>query len=310
MRAVVVLLAMLSAVFMALGIVIRQRATMEVPPDRGVSATMYTTLVRSPLWWAGTGTAVVGYLCQALALAYGSLILVQPLLVSSLLFALPISAYLADRRVTASEWSWAVLLTVALAVFLLLAKPQAGDYSMAGPAWELAAVVVAPVVLVCVVIGARSSGRLRAVLLAVAVGVLFGVVAVLTKLTVHGLNEGGIWELATSPASYLLVVVGVVAMLLQQSALHAGALQVSLPTMLVLEPVVAVLLGVFVFGEELTASGIGIVALPAAIVAMAAATVALGRDEGALEEKLEAEVARRAETRPSTTVESDGQPAS
>ena len=88
-------------------------------------------------------------------------------------------------------------------------------------------------------------------------------------------------------------MIGVVATLLQQSAFHAGALQTSVPTMLVLEPVVAVLLGAVVFGEQLAASGFAAVALALAVIAMVAATIALGRDEGAYEEELEAEVARR-----------------
>lgn len=294
MNALVIALALLAAVCMALGIVIRQRATMEVPQDEGVSATMWATLARKPLWWAGTGVAVLGFVFQALALAYGSLVLVQPLLVSSLLFALPASAYLAHRRVAASEWGWALLLTVGLAVFVILAKPRSGNYRAALPAWTLALAIIVPIVVVCVIVGARSLGRVRAVLLAFAVGVLFGVVAVLTKLTVQAYAEGELVGMLKEPAFYVLLVVGVTATLLQQSALHAGALQVSLPTMLVLEPVVAVLLGVIVLGETLTTDRIGLFVLPVALAAMAAATIALGREEGAHEEELEAEKVRRA----------------
>ena len=289
MRALVVLLALLAAVFMALGIVIRQRATMEVPAEHGVSTTMFTTLLRKPLWWAGTAVAVTGYVFQALALTHGSLLIVQPLLVSSLLFALPISARLAHRRVTTSEWMWASLLTAGLAVFVLLAHPSRGqDYRGVALAWTLVVAVITPIVVVCVAIGARSTGRLRAVLLAAAVGVLFGVIAVLTKITVQKLDEDGVLSLLAVPAPYLLVIVSVGATLLQQSALHAGALQVSVPTMLVLEPVVAVVLGVVILGETLAGGGAAAVVLPLAVAAMAAATVALGRDEGALEEQLQA----------------------
>ena len=90
------------------------------------------------------------------------------------------------------------------------------------------------------------------------------------------------------------MVLGVFATLLQQSAFHAGALQTSVPTMLVLEPVVAVLLAALVLGEELEAGRYEAIALAVAIAAMTAATVALGRDEGAYEAELEMKVARRA----------------
>ena len=48
-----------------------------------MSASMFRSLVRNPMWWAGTGTAVLGYAFQALALSFGSLLLVQPLLVAT-----------------------------------------------------------------------------------------------------------------------------------------------------------------------------------------------------------------------------------
>src|SRR5436190_13504960 len=63
-----VLLAVLAAVFLAIGIVVRQRATMDVPQEHGVSSVMFLTLLRRPLWWAGTAAAVAGYVFQAMAL--------------------------------------------------------------------------------------------------------------------------------------------------------------------------------------------------------------------------------------------------
>ena len=289
----VVLLSLLAALFLAIGIVVRQRATIDVPPEHGVSSVMLLTLVRRPLWWAGTAAAVAGYVFQALALVNGSLLLVQPILVSALLFALPMSARLAHRRVTRAEWLWALLLTVALAVFVVLAKTRPGDYEASVPLTALVALICTAAVMACVIVAVRTMGWRRAVLLAVAVGVLFGVVAVLTKLFMHLLTHDGLRAVLTTPVPYLLVLLGVVATLLQQSAFHAGSLQTSVPTMLVLEPVIAVLLGAIVLGEQITVNKVTAVAITLALAAMAAATVALGRDEGAYEEELEAAIAKR-----------------
>jgi threonine/homoserine efflux transporter RhtA len=63
--------------------------------------------------------------------------------------------------------------------------------------------------------------------------------------------------------------------------------------MLVFEPLVAVLLGAVVLGEHLDVSRVDAAVLTISTVAMAAATIALGRDEGAYEEQLEAAMARR-----------------
>lgn len=296
-HALVVAAALAGAVFAAIGIVVRQRATMDVPRDSGVSTVMVSTLLRRRLWWAGTAAAVTGYAFQAVALAYGSLILVAPLLVSALLFALPLSARLAHRRVTRTEWGWAVLLTSALGVFVALARTKPGDYEGSEPA----AVVVAGISIVfvggCLLVAVRLSDWRRAILLAIGVGVLFGVVAVLTKIVMHLVREDGALRVLTSPLLYVLIAVGVIATLLQQSAFHAGSLQASVPAMLVLEPVVAVLLGEVVLGEHLAVSKPAAVALAIAVGAMAAATVALGRDEGAYEEELEEELEAAARRR-------------
>lgn len=288
----VVLFALCSAICMAVGIVVRQRATMDVPADQSVSTRMIVTLARRPIWWAGTGAAVAGYVFQALALVKGSLIVVQPLLVSALLFALPLSAKLAGRRVTRREWLWAGLLTIALALFVLLAHPGPPDRAASLPVAALVFGGCGVVIVVCVLIARRLEGSASAVLFAVAVGVLFGVVAVVTKIVMHLLNQRGALGLLATPAPYALIVLGVVATLLQQSAFHAGALQTSVPTMLVLEPVVAVCLGAAVLGEALDVNGYELVALVLAVAAMTAATFSLGRGEGAYEAELEMEAAR------------------
>ncbi|MDT5324594.1 MAG: hypothetical protein QOF25_1746 [Mycobacterium sp.] len=293
-QGLVVLFALCAAVFMAIGIVVRQRATIDVPSDQGVSAVMFTTLLRRPLWWAGTAAAVAGYAFQALALVKGSLILVQPLLVSALLFALPMSARMAGRRVTRGEWLWAGLLTVGLAVFVLLARPGPQERPASLPVSTIVAAVCGMIIVSCVVVAVKIGGWQRAVLLGMAVGVLFGVVAVVTKINMHLLDQRGVLSLLATPAPYALVVLGVAATLLQQSAFHAGALHTSVPTMLVLEPVVAVFLGAILLGEELEAGRYEAIALAIAIAAMTAATVALGRDEGAYEAELEIRAARRA----------------
>jgi len=278
-HAVAILSALLAAFWAAVGIVVRQRVAQGVSADKAMSGTMVTSLVREPLWWAGTLAAVAGYVFQAVALAHGSLLLVQPLLVSSLLFALPLSARVSRQRVSGADWAWAILLTAALAIFVLVGQPREGHNRPPLPAWTLAVVVTVPLVTACIAAARRTFGRLRAMLLAVAVAVVLGMVAVLTKICTHRFAIGGWHGLLTVPAPYLLVVLAVLLTVLQQSAFHAGALQASVPIMLVGEPVVAVLLGIVVLGEHLAVRGSAALVLAAAVVAMGAATIALARDQ-------------------------------
>ena len=169
-----------------------------------------------------------------------------------------------------------------------MARAAPGDYDGS----ERPAVLVAAVALVLALstlpLASRLNGWRRALLLATAVGGLFGVVAVLTKIVMNIVTEGHSARLLLSPVAYVLALVGIVATLLQQSAFHAGSLQASVPAMLVLEPIVAVALGQVILGEHLTVNPQTALVLGIALAAMAAATIALGRDEGAYEEDLEA----------------------
>jgi drug/metabolite transporter (DMT)-like permease len=273
--------ALLAAIWAAVGIVVRQRAIQDEAANREDSGAIVTSWVRQPSWWAGTLAAVGGYVFQALALAHGSLLLVQPLLVSSLLFVLPLGARFSHQHVKARDWYWALTLTVALTVFVLVGQPREGHYRPPVPAWSVALACSVPVVIVCVVAARRTAGRVRAMLLATAVAVLLGMIAVLTKVSTHRLAVHGWHGLLTVPAPYLLVALAITVTVLQQSAFHAGALQASVPIMLVGEPVVAVALGVVILGEHLVVRGAGALILAVAVAAMTAATIALGRDSGA-----------------------------
>lgn len=287
MHGIVVLLALLAAFCVAVGMVTQHRAATAVPTEEGMSLALMKTLIRSPLWWAGTVSTTAGYGFQALALSYGSLLIVQPLLVSCLLFALPMSARWTNRRVTATEWAWALLLTGALAVFVLLARPRAE----LGPpllTWYHVTAVGVPLLVVLFFVANRSAGRGRAIPLSVAVAMCFGTIAVLTKVTLQEVKEGGLSAMLTIPAPYALIALTVVGTIFKQSAFNAGRLQISVPTMQVLDPLVGVVLGVVVLGEQLSVTTTTAVVLGIAVVAMISATIALARREGAVGEELEA----------------------
>ena len=93
--------ALLAALFAAVGIVVRQRAIQAEAASAADSGAIVTSWVRQPAWWLGALGAIGGYVFQALALAHGSLLLVQPLLVSSLLFVLPLGARFSNQHVRA-----------------------------------------------------------------------------------------------------------------------------------------------------------------------------------------------------------------
>jgi hypothetical protein len=124
-------------------------------------------------------------------------------------------------------------------------------------------------------------------LLAVSVAVLLGLIAVLTKVCAQRFAAGGWHSTLTVPAPYVLVALAVAVTILQQSAFNAGALQASVPIMLVGEPLIAVVIGLLVLDERLAAHGITAPILLTLIGTMATATIALGRGSGAHHERLD-----------------------
>lgn len=222
--------------------------------------------------------AAIGFVLQAAALGLGSVLLVQALLVTSLLFALPISARRQQRRLTRAEWIWAVLLAVSVIVIVTVGNPSAGHSRASMTTWALVAAALGTVLLVAVLAANAVGGTSSAILLAFVSGALWGVFAVLTKGVVHLLGDG-IPALVRSPEFYAWVVVAVAATAWQQSSFRAGALTASLPTMAISEPLVASVLGVVVLGEALRPGDAGWLVLVLAIGAMLVSVVALARSE-------------------------------
>jgi drug/metabolite transporter (DMT)-like permease len=266
--------ALVAAVLFAVGSVAQQRTAATVPDDRGRGPGLVLLLVRRPLWWAGALSDAGGYLAQAAALGLGSLLLVQPLLITTLLFALPLSARWADRRLSRSDWAWAVLLAVALAAFLVVGRPSAGTDRADLRQWLPTAVLLGLLLGGSLVSAAMRRGTTRALLLAVATAVAYGVAAALTKAVVSLLGQGVV-AVAGSWEAYILAVCLVGGTLLQQSAFQAGDLRASLPAVTLGEPVVAVAIGITVLGEQLAAHGAQWALIALLVAAMGTATVAL-----------------------------------
>jgi drug/metabolite transporter (DMT)-like permease len=274
------LLALGAAFFIAIGDVIHQRTAHEVTDEPVSHIELFLRLLRDGQWWLGSIVAAVGFALQAAALGFGSVLLVQALLVTSLLFALPISARLSHRRVTRWEWTWAALLAAAVAVIVTVGNPTAGHSRASLETWTAVIAVLGPALVLCVV-GARIwSGPVSAVLLAVVSGALWGLFAVLTKGVVDRLDDG-LWALLRTPELYVWVLVAIAGTSWQQSSFRAGALTATLPTMTVAEPVVGSVLGIVVLGETLRPGDAGWLTLIVAVVVMVVATVALARGEAA-----------------------------
>ena len=274
------LLALGAALMIGIGDVLQMRSAQQVTDQPVGTIALFGRLLRDRRWWAGTVVASAGFGLQAAALGLGSVVLVQALLVTSLLFALLINAKVNRRGITRWQGIWAVLLAAAVAVVVTVGNPQAGIARGSVEAWAVVAAVMGPALILCL-IGARIfSGTVRALLLGLLSGSLWGLFSVLTKGVVDQLGHG-IWAVLRTPEVYVWGVLAIAATAWEQSAFRAGPLTASLPAVTVSEPVVAAVLGVTVLGETLNTNDVGRIGLGVAAAVMAAATVALARSQAA-----------------------------
>ncbi|MCV7300163.1 DMT family transporter [Mycobacterium barrassiae] len=272
------LLALGAAFFVAIGDVMHQRQAHEVTDEPVGHAELFLQLLKDRQWWLGSLVAGIGFGLQAAALGLGSVLLVQAILVTSLLFALPIHARMSHRRVTLWEWAWAVLLAASVVVIVTVGNPTAGHARASFETWAAVVAVLGPLLVLCVIGGSMVKGPLSAVLLAVVSGALWGVFAVLTKGVVDRLDDGVIALLRT-PELYVWAAIAVAGTAWQQFSFRAGAITASLPTMTVTEPVVASVLGIVVLGETLRPGDAGWLILIVAVAMMIVSTGALARGE-------------------------------
>jgi len=238
---------LVAALLYAAASVLQHRAAVAAPREHSLRMGLLGHLAQQPWWIAGIAADAGGFIAQFLALGHGPLVIVQPLLVSCLLFALPLGAVLAHRRVTANEIWAAAAVVIGLTALLLSTSPAAGTSSVHLGSWVVLFIATGlPVALL--VAGAVRMPAAKPLMLASAAGIIYGLTAALTKTSAHQLGQGlghllGNWEV------YALVAVGLFGMLLTQSAFQAGPLKASLPALTVADPVVSILIGITVLHE-------------------------------------------------------------
>ena len=273
-----VITALAASLMYAMASVLQQRGASEQPADQSLKLGLLLRLIRHPWWVVGLVCDVVGFVFQMIALGHGPLVVVQPLLVCGLLFALPISFAWAGRRLSRTDWMGAALVCCGLAGFLTVANPSNGTPDASWRVWILLLGACAAVALALIALGSGRDDRTRAVFLSGAAGVIYGGAAALAKTTSYLLSSG-IGHAFTHWQPYVLVVFGVAGMVVGQSAFQAGALDVSLPTMTVTDPIVSIMIGALAFGETISSGGGAVVLEVLGLSAMTVGVFLLARHE-------------------------------
>ena len=284
-EATVVATALASALFAAASSILQHHSARRAPDGR--THRLIGHLVTRPLWITGLAAGFLGLILHVVALADGQLAVVQPLLISGVLFALPISAVLEGRRPSGREWLLALVLVAGLAMFLLAARPSVGRVDVDADVLAWSTVTVSAVIVAIALLGMRWANQHRCALLGTAAGVGYGLVAALLKQAT-AVYRTGFLHLMTDWPLYTLILVGAAAIGLTQMAYRAGPLAKSMPALTVTDPAASVALGVLAFQERLAGGPLAIALQVIGFLVMAGAAAQLARREAEAEEEAEA----------------------
>lgn len=241
-----VIAALGSACGFAISTSLQHRAVTVSAPSSRRSGGLFKFLLRSPAWLLGLLVGGLAFTLHAVAVKHGALAVVQPIMVSGLVFALPVRAALDRQRPKKSDLAWAAVTATGLALFVIAANPATG----AGDSRNVPAMIFMLVGLTAAFVFSRigvksKSAMRRGVLLGSAAGILFGVVAGILKIVVLDASEGQVNYWAISA----LILLGLWGIGLNQRAYQVAPLSVSMPILNVVAVVVAIAFGYYVFHE-------------------------------------------------------------
>ncbi len=267
----------MAAFLFAVAATLQQKGALElaISPD---NLRAFAKLAGSNWWLVGSGALLVGYVVQAIALDHGQLAIIQPLLVTTVVFALPLGYFLTNQSVGGREIVGATIVVGGLALYAIFGDPAGGNESAPNGEWLVTLLVVGVLCTVLIGLARRGTGARRAAFFGVASGILFGVSACLVKPTLEALHAGGASEALSTWELYAMAGTGIYAFVLQQVSLSEGFLATSVATVSVANPVVSVVIGTLLFDERLSrpawhvfvaVSGLGLALIGAAMISIA-----------------------------------------
>jgi len=228
-----------------------QRIGVETAP---ASTTMRLSLMRHAIkrgiWLIGFALMLVVFGLQATALRFGQLSVVQPVLTTELLFLLLILGVWFRYRLGWKEWLGSLTIVAGLGGFFLAAAPKGGNAIPTNHQWLVASVLLLATIAGFIVAALRGPRWWRAASFGAATAVTAAYTASLTK-AITTLITGGWGHVFTHWEPYALGLTGLVGFFFLQNALHAGPIAASRASMLMVNPVVSIIIGIFVFNEHL-----------------------------------------------------------
>ena len=272
-----VLFALMAALSNAIHLMTQHAASRDIP-EKGKGLRLVAFLFSHPLWLLGWVAAAAGFGFQAIALHNGALSIVQPLLVTELVFALILRRFWVHQNIVHAAWVSAVMVVGALAVFLTAANPSGGHPVPNKAEWASALLTFGGIVAGLTILATKNAAPVRrAALYAAAASITWALMATFIKAATQTLTDQGVIGMLEHWPVYALVASGVVGSVLQQAALQTGPLSVSQPVLIVVDPAVAIVLSLWLFDDKFTDSPVQIALAVVSFLVMTIGVVALSR---------------------------------
>jgi drug/metabolite transporter (DMT)-like permease len=271
---------LVAAMLLGVGWVLQQRAAEQEPQAYFLRLKLISDLLHRPRWLLGLAVMISGQLLSAWSVGHLDLTLYEPLLATSLIFALALAVPLSHQRLRGTELLGAVILSGGVAALSLARSPGTPSASFGSFSDWPAAAGIAVVAYCFIHAGHLRSGQARATLTGIGTGLVYGISDALTRRTVQIFDAHSFIGVLSSWPPYCLLAAALIAMWLMQNSFSAAPLHASLPGMTAAEPVSGILLGVVVFGDVIRISpgmlavqAAGIVALVIGVIMVARAPV-------------------------------------
>jgi drug/metabolite transporter (DMT)-like permease len=271
-------IALVAAFFFALAATLQQKGALGMGDVSLGSPGSFLKLARQTWWLVGTLALLAAYAFQAVALANGRLAVIQPLLVTTIVFALPLGYFLTSQVIHRREVVGAAVVVLGLALFTVIGEAAEGKDNAPAGEWAIAVLVFGAAAGVLLVLGGRGSASRKAALYGACAGVLFGLSASLCKPTMEILGDDGVSAVLASWELYAFAGAGILAFVIQQVSLATGNLAASVATVSVCNPLVSIVIGTLLLDERLAEplwhkvvaySGLGLALLGAAVISLA-----------------------------------------
>ncbi|GIG88315.1 DMT family transporter [Plantactinospora endophytica] len=262
-----VALALGSAVCFAFGAALQQRAARREPQHGTADPRLLIRLLRRKSWLLAKIPDLTGTVLQAVALRFGPLTLIQPLLISGMFLAIPLEAALDHRRPHPRDVTAVAACVFGLAAFLFAARPRAGVTQPSLMGWLGIVLIGGALVGVCLFLAHRATGAARGTLLGIASGLLYAGTASLLKTVADRVTADPLATL-TDWHLYALALVGFASVALNQNAFQNGPLAAPLTSITLVDPVASIVIGVTAFHETLSFGGLRLLIEVPAVLAM------------------------------------------